>query len=93
MDKKTYDALYNIIETVKQLEEYKHAQMAIPDGEQLSVAVGTVEAWMQEVEKEIEADDSAHEHTVTKEHGVCDTCGFNTLGLTNKELKNHGLSL
>lgn len=54
MDKKTYEALYNMIETVKQLEEYKHAQMGTPDGEQLSDSVGMVEAWMQEVEKEID---------------------------------------
>lgn len=26
-------------------------------------------------------------HAKTKENGVCVTCGYNTLGLTNKELK------
>ena len=31
-----------------------------------------------------------HKHKVTKSHGLCDTCGYNTLRLPNKELRKKG---
>ena len=31
-----------------------------------------------------------HKHKVTKEHGLCDSCGYNTKRLQNKELEKKG---